>query len=55
MCYIVTMVGMLSLDYITPLVAAIAHGLSSIVVVFNSARLIRQGEELAANENEART
>jgi len=30
----------------TPLLAAIMHGISSILVVFNSARLIREGEEL---------
>ena len=32
--------------YITPIVAAIMHNLGSLVVVFNSARLVRQGEEL---------
>ncbi len=44
--YIVTMVTLLALGHITPMMAAIAHGISSVVVVFNSARLIRQGEDL---------
>jgi len=29
-----------------PIIAAIGHGLSSIIVVFNSARLVREGEEV---------
>jgi Cd2+/Zn2+-exporting ATPase len=32
--------------YVNPIVAAIMHNLGSLVVVFNSARLVRQGEEL---------
>lgn len=35
-------------DVIGPITAAILHALSSIIVVFNSARLVRQGEELDA-------
>ncbi len=32
--------------YLNPIVAAILHNVGSLVVVFNSARLVRQGEEL---------
>ena len=32
--------------YISPIVAAILHNAGSLIVVFNSARLVRQGEEL---------
>jgi Cd2+/Zn2+-exporting ATPase len=32
--------------YITPIVAAVMHNVGSLVVVFNSARLVRLGEEL---------
>jgi Cd2+/Zn2+-exporting ATPase len=35
-----------ALGYVNPIVAAIMHNLGSLVVVFNSARLVRQGEEL---------
>ena len=32
--------------FISPIVAAILHVLGGLIVVFNSARLVRQGEEL---------
>jgi Cd2+/Zn2+-exporting ATPase len=35
-----------SLGTITPIFAAILHVVGSLIVVFNSARLVRQGEEL---------
>ena len=35
-----------SFGYINPIVAAILHNTGSLLVVFNSARLVRQGEEL---------
>ncbi|MEM6458048.1 MAG: cation-translocating P-type ATPase [Planctomycetota bacterium] len=54
LAYILVMIGLLALGYITPLVAAVAHGVSSVVVVFNSARLIRQGEDLPELEERQR-
>jgi Zn2+/Cd2+-exporting ATPase len=35
-----------ALGYLSPIVAAILHNVGSLIVVFNSARLVRQGEEL---------
>jgi Cd2+/Zn2+-exporting ATPase len=35
-----------SFGYLNPIVAAILHNIGSLFVVFNSARLVRQGEEL---------
>ena len=35
-----------ALSYIDPIVAALMHVTGSLLVVFNSARLVRQGEEL---------
>jgi Cd2+/Zn2+-exporting ATPase len=32
--------------YLTPIVAAILHNVGSLIVIFNSARLVRKGEEL---------
>lgn len=42
--YILLMLALLA--YITPIIAAIGHGVSSILVIFSSARLIREGENL---------
>ncbi|MEM1108345.1 MAG: cation-translocating P-type ATPase [Planctomycetota bacterium] len=44
--YILTMLVLLGAGYVTPFVAAVSHGFSSVFVIFNSARLIRQGEDL---------
>ena len=49
--YIVVMSGLIVMDTFgasTPIVAVICHFLSSFVVVFNSARLVREGESLAS-------
>jgi Cd2+/Zn2+-exporting ATPase len=35
-----------ALGYVNPIVAAILHNAGSIIVIFNSARLVRMGEEL---------
>ncbi|MCD6338382.1 MAG: cation-translocating P-type ATPase [Verrucomicrobia bacterium] len=39
--------------YINPILAAILHNVGSLIVVFNSARLVRQGEELEPFRPEA--
>lgn len=44
--YVFGMLTLLFFGFITPLIAAIAHGISSVIVIFNSARLIRQGEDV---------
>lgn len=48
--YVLIMLGLLTVDLITPLLAAIFHGISSIIVIFNSARLVREGELLEDHE-----
>ena len=35
-----------ALNYLSPIAAAVLHVVGSLIVVFNSARLVRQGEEL---------
>jgi len=44
--FIILGLGFASTGYINPIVAAILHNVGSLLVVFNSARLVRQGEEL---------
>jgi len=34
------------MSYVHPIVAALLHNVGALIVVFNSARLVRQGEEL---------
>jgi len=46
MVYILLMLCLLAAGVLTPMWAAIGHGLSSILIIFNSARLVRVGEEL---------
>ena len=44
--FIVGGLSLAALGYLNPIVAAILHNAGSLLVVFNSARLVRQGEEL---------
>lgn len=46
MIYILAMLALLLAGWMAPWVAAVGHGISSIVVIFNSARLVREGEDL---------
>ena len=39
--------------YLNPIVAAILHNVGSLIVIFNSARLVRKGEELEHYHPEA--
>jgi Cd2+/Zn2+-exporting ATPase len=32
--------------YLTPIIGAVLHNVGSLIVIFNSARLVRKGEEL---------
>ncbi|MEM1210043.1 MAG: cation-translocating P-type ATPase [Planctomycetota bacterium] len=50
--FIVAMLSLLAMGYINPLIAAAAHGVASLAVVFNSARLVRAGEDLDHPEPE---
>ncbi|MHC5068304.1 MAG: HAD-IC family P-type ATPase, partial [Planctomycetota bacterium] len=44
--YVVVFESLAAMGYVTPIVAVIMHFLSSFVVIFNSARLVREGEDL---------
>jgi Cd2+/Zn2+-exporting ATPase len=44
--FIVGGLSLAAFGYLNPIVAAIMHNLGSLIVVFNSARLVRYGEEL---------
>jgi Cd2+/Zn2+-exporting ATPase len=44
--FIITGLTLAAFGKINPIIAAIMHNIGSLIVVFNSARLVRQGEEL---------
>jgi Cd2+/Zn2+-exporting ATPase len=44
--FIIVGLTVTSLGYIGPITAAILHNVGSLIVIFNSARLVRKGEEL---------
>jgi Cd2+/Zn2+-exporting ATPase len=44
--FIIIGLGLAAFKYIGPITAAIMHNVGSLIVVFNSARLVRHGEEL---------
>jgi Cd2+/Zn2+-exporting ATPase len=44
--FIVVGLSAASFGYINAIVAAILHNVGSLIVIFNSARLVRKGEEL---------
>ncbi|MFO0972543.1 MAG: cation-translocating P-type ATPase [Phycisphaerae bacterium] len=48
--FVVTIVTLGAFGIVTPIMAAVLHTASSFVVVFNSARLVRYGEEQATHE-----
>jgi Cd2+/Zn2+-exporting ATPase len=44
--FIITGMTLAALGKVPPVIAAVMHTFSSLIVVFNSARLVRKGEEL---------
>jgi Zn2+/Cd2+-exporting ATPase len=44
-CFVIGGLVLAAMKYINPIVAAMLHVIGSLLVVFNSARLVRQGEE----------
>jgi Cd2+/Zn2+-exporting ATPase len=45
-CFIIGGLTLAAFNYIGPIVAAMLHNVGSLIVIFNSARLVRKGEEL---------
>jgi Cd2+/Zn2+-exporting ATPase len=45
-CFIIAGLTLAAFGYLTPIVAALMHNVGSLIVIFNSARLVRKGEEL---------
>ena len=51
--FIVGFLALSAAGYVTPIVAAALHVVSSLIVVFNSARLVRSGEDIEHEEHRA--
>ncbi|MFP4224141.1 MAG: heavy metal translocating P-type ATPase [Phycisphaeraceae bacterium] len=51
--FIGVFLGFSAAGFVNPIVAAVIHVVSSLLVVFNSARLVREGEEIEHAEHEA--
>ena len=51
--FIVIFLGLAAANIVTPIMAAILHLLSGLVVIFNSARLVRMGEDIEQAERPA--
>lgn len=49
------MLALLLAGWMVPWIAAVGHGISSIIVIFNSARLVREGEHLHEPESAVQT
>ena len=49
-CFVIGGLVLSALKYINPIAAAILHVIGSLLVVFNSFRLVRQGEELELHQ-----
>jgi len=49
-CFVIGGLVLSALKYINPIAAAILHVIGSLLVVFNSFRLVRQGEELEPHQ-----
>jgi Cd2+/Zn2+-exporting ATPase len=45
-CYIVLLLVLAAYGHINPIIAAVLHTASALIVIINSARLVREGEEL---------
>ena len=45
-CFIIVGLAATAFGYIGPIVAALLHNVGSLIVIFNSARLVRKGEDL---------
>jgi Cd2+/Zn2+-exporting ATPase len=54
-CFIIVGLSLAAFGTIGPITAAILHNVGSLIVIFNSARLVRKGEELEHYLPEAET